>query len=277
MVWRAFPQAIASFARRWRGGRPIPRHRLVVAVATGFAVLATVLVITWATDPPQSVVAGEIDGRTWLPVPRADGAALVLANGISGLVEAEAEVDAALPSGLQFADSDATYTLLHADDTSVVVADGSHVGTRVDTGAGSASVLAGGGLLTAGDAVTVRTIAADGSVGAPTTIDDAGVPTAGIAPVVDDDGDAWVLTGERADTAVRIDDAGRVAGRRQLDDGVTQLFLLDGRPVVRRGDVVEGIDDDARFPAPADGGIVPLVAQSANGRWAVASGRRVTV
>ena len=252
----------------------VTRRRAFLVLWVALALVAAGVVMLGFTDPPDRVVADEVDGRTWLPIARAEGAALVLANGISGLVEAEADAGGSLPTGLRFDGSDSRFTLLGTEGASVVVADGSHVASTVDTGDGASSVLAGAGLLTAADEITVRPIAPTGEVGVPVTVTDAGTPTPGVAPIVDSHGDAWVLTGE---TAVRIDGSGRVASRVDVGPSAAQLLVVDGRPYVRTTDSVDALDGGPRLPGAGDRGVVPAVAQSVGGQWAVASGRQITV
>ena len=136
--------------------RVMTRPRLWAALWTVVALVAGVLVVSWLADPPDRVVAQEIDGRTWLSVPRRDDTALVLANGVSGLVEAEADLTDSVPADLRFGGSDGRFTVLAGDGEAVVVADATHAGSVVDLDEGATSVLGGGGLLTAGADVSVR-------------------------------------------------------------------------------------------------------------------------
>ncbi len=203
--------------------RVMTRARLWAALWTVVALVAGVLVVSWLADPPDRVVAQEIDGRTWLSVPRRADTALVLANGVSGLVEAEADLTDSVPADLRFGGSDGRFTVLSGDGEAVVVADATHAGSVVDLDEGATSVLGGGGLLTAGTEVSVRDIATDGTVGDPATLVDAGTPVAGVAPVVDGDGNTWVLTDDdRAARITRDGDVGdqcrRRPGRQQPAD-----------------------------------------------------------
>lgn len=256
---------------------PEARRRLVLTVALVVALVGGGLAVARLSDPPDAIATTEVDGRTWLSVPRAGGTALVLANGISGLVEAEADVAETLPEGLAFAGSDARFTLLRAAATNVVVADGSHVAARVDTGAGSASVLADAGLVSAGADVVVRTVSTNGAIGAPTIVDGAGTPVAGVAPVVDGDGDAWVLTADDGDPqGVRIDDDGQVAERVDAGEDASGLVVVDGEVYARRRDRLQGLGG-GRLSGAGESVVVPTVATDRQGRWAVAAGRQITI
>ncbi len=150
--------------------RVITRTRLWAALWTVVALVAGVLVVSWLADPPNRVAAQEIDAGTWLSVQRQAETDLVLANGVSGLVEAEADVAGTVPDDLRFGGSDGRFTVLASDGEAVVVADGTHAGSIVDLDDGAASVLGGGGLLTTGTEVSVRSIATDGAIGEPTVV-----------------------------------------------------------------------------------------------------------
>ena len=218
------------------------------ALWTVVALVAGVLVVSWLADPPDRVVAQEIDGRTWLSVRRPADTDLVLANGVSGLVEAEADVAGTVPDDLRFGGSDGRFTVLAADGEAVVVADGTHAGSVVELDDGATSVLGGGGLLTAGTDVSVRSIATDGTIGEPAVVDDAGTPVAGVAPVVDGDGYTWVLTDGRRSRSRR---PGRQRRRPlDVDPDTSGLLVVDGRAFAQS----ERGARRARRRSPAPGG-----------------------
>ena len=156
-----------------------------------------------------------------------------------------------------------------------MVADGSHAGTVIDLDEGAESVLGGGGVLSTGREVTVRSIDADGTVGEPTPVDDAGAPVADVAPVVDDDGSTWLLTD--GDQAVRVDPDGSVGDRVDVDPDTSGLLVVDGRAYATGSEALVELGGDRRRPAAGDRGVVPAVAQATDGRWAVASGRQITL
>ena len=255
--------------------RVITRARLWTPMWTVLALVAGALVVTSLADPPDRVVAQEIDGRTWLSVPRGTDTALVLANGVSGLVEAEADLADAVPDDLRFGGSDGRFTVLASNGAAVVVADGTHAATVVELDEDAASVLGGGGLLTASTDVSVRTIAADGTIGEPAVVGDTGTPVAGVAPVVDGDGDTWVLTDD--DRAARITTDGSVGDRVDVDSSATELLVVDGRAYARSDEALVELGGDRRRPGAGARGVVPSVATETDGRWAVASGRQITL
>ncbi len=248
---------------------------LVVILALGFAVER-------AMDSPDRVGAAEFDGRTWLDLPAGDGnGKLVLANGISGLVEAQAgdpDPDA-WPVGMRFAGSDRRFTLLQGDSAVAVLGDGSHDGALFDVPADSTSVLGAAGIVTAGaDGVTLRRLVPDRSTGdiAAEVVAVTGEPAAS-APVVEADGDTWVLVGSDASTAVRIDARGRAADRVEVAAGAVGLLVIDGRVYVRRAGGIDPVRDGSPRGAAGVDGIAPTVADATDGAWATASGRTVTV
>lgn len=249
---------------------------LVVLLGVGFAVER-------AIDSPDRVGAEEFDGRTWLNLPAGDGdGKLVLANGISGLVEAQAtdpDTDA-WPVGMRFAGSDRRFTLLQREGAVAVLADGSHHGALVEVPAESQSVLGAAGIVTAGAAgVTVRRLVSDPTDGhavadAVVVTDEAAV--AGAPPVVDADGSVWVLVGAEASTVVRVNAGGRAADRVDVDPGALGLVVIDGNAHVRHSGTVTPLGAGTPHRGAGPGDVTPTVADTTDGAWATASGVTVT-
>ena len=266
-----------TLARRLR--RTFTRQRLT-AVAVVVAVVASGLaVLVAAIEPPERVAADEFDGRTWLGVggAAAGRSRVVLVNGISGFVEAQAASGAdttpSLPGGLAFAGSDRQRTLLSGPDGAVLLADGSHDAQVVRTGAAS-SVLAAAGVVTVGRVVAVRPVGGAGQLGAPRIVVTDGVPS-GAAPVVDGSGRAWILL--EGDTAVRVDRDGRVGKRVGVAPLVSALTVVDGVVYAVSPIAVRAVDGSATLEGAGDGGVVPSVGIATGGTWAVARGTNVTL
>src|SRR6187402_2590229 len=108
--------------------RLLPGRRAWWSLVTLAVLAGAAAAVIELGEPPDRVAAEEFDGRTWLTT---DGGRLVLANGISGLVEAQASTDDDIPRGLRFAGSNRRATLLESDRQAVLVADGSHQATIV--------------------------------------------------------------------------------------------------------------------------------------------------
>lgn len=258
--------------RRGRWARRV-QPRAVIAAVTVSALAGVALVVAFG-DPPDRLGHDEVDGRTWLAVSRSAGGALVLANGISGLVEAEAVTDADLPSAIGFAGSDRRSTLLRGDDAVVVVADGSHQGQVVPLDADAGAALVGGRLLTVDETSELRTIETDGSLGAPRPIAIEGPVRSGTMPVVDDDGVAWLLT---SDDLVAVDADGSVRERRAVPDGATGLVLVDGEAYVRTAAALEAVDGSGQLRGAGPDGVTPSVAVATEGRWAAGDGSTIVL
>ena len=266
-----------TLARRLR--RTLTRQRLT-AVAVVIAVVASGLaILVAAIEPPARVAADELDGRTWLGVggAAAGRSRVVLVNGISGFVEAQAASGAdtapPLPGGLSFAGSDRQRTLLAGPDGAVLLADGSHDAQVVRTSAAS-SVLAAAGVVTVGRVVAVRPVGRAGHLGAPQLVVTDGVPS-GAAPVVDGSGRAWVLL--EGDTAVRVDRDGRVGERVGVAPLVSSLTVVDGVVYAVSPIAVRAVDRSATLEGAGDGGVVPSVGIATGGTWAVARGTNVAL
>jgi hypothetical protein len=266
-----------TLARRLR--RTFTRQRLT-AVAVVIAVVASGLaILVAAIEPPARVAADEVDGRTWLGVggAAAGRSRVVLVNGISGFVEAQAASGAdtapPLPGGLSFAGSDRQRTLLAGPDGAVLLADGSHDAQVVRTSAAS-SVLAAAGVVTVGRVVAVRPVGRAGHLGAPQLVVTDGVPS-GAAPVVDGSGRAWVLL--ESDTAVRVDRDGRVGKRVGVAPLVSSLTVVDGVVYAVSPIAVRAVDRSATLEGAGDGGVVPSVGIATGGTWAVARGTNVAL
>ena len=266
-----------TVARRLR--RTFTRQRLT-AVAVVIAVVASGLaVLVAAIDPPARVAADELDGRTWLGVggAAAGRSRVVLVNGISGFVEAQAASGAdttpSLPGRLSFAGSDRQRTLLSGPDGAVLLADGSHDAQVVRTSAAS-SVLAAAGVVTVGRVVAVRPVGRAGHLGAPELVVTDGVPSAA-APVVDGNGRAWVLL--EGDIAVRVDRDGQVGKRVGVAPLVSALTVVDGVVYAVSPIAVRAVDRSATLEGAGDDGVVPSVGIATGGTWAVARGTNVAL
>lgn len=248
----------------WRRQRTLAVTALVGVAGVGAVALPPLL------DHPEQITAAEVDGRTWLALRRGSGPSLVLANGISGLVEAQATSATALPGNVRFAGSDQRFTLLRSPDRAVVVADGSHAATVTPLDRGGTAALVDQSLLSIGERLVIRQINAAGEVQAPVTLDGAGEAVNGAQPVVDDHGHAWVLrqvAGNRR--AVKVGPGG-VEGAVAVDDTTSELLVVDGRALARSGSSLVGLDGRGG-PDVGAGAVIPTVAVSTGGIWATAT------
>lgn len=248
---------------------------LVVVLGIGFAVERVI-------DSPDRVGAQEVDGRTWLNLPAGTGGGkLVLANGISGLVEAQASAPGtdSWPVGMRFAGSDRRLTLLQRDRAVAVLADGTHQGALVDVPDDSLSALGAAGIVTAdAGGVTVRRLVpgtTDVVVADPVVVTEEPA-VAGAAPVVDADGSAWVLVGADASTVLRINAGGRAADRFDVDPGALGLAIVDGTAYVRHAGAVTPLRSGTARRGAGPDDVTPSVADTTDGAWATAAGARVT-
>ncbi|MFV0308914.1 MAG: hypothetical protein ACK5OX_14355 [Desertimonas sp.] len=256
--------------RRW--ARRMQPRAVIVAVVVA-ALVAGGLVVAFG-DPPARLTHAEVDGRTWLPVSRSAGDSLVLANGISGLVEAEAISDDEMPGAVGFAGSDRRSTLMRGEGAAVVVADGIHRASVLELDDDVAVAIVGGRLLTVGATSELRTIEPDGSLGAPRPIAITGPVRTGTDPVVDDDGTAWLLTD---DQLVSVHADGRVGQRRAAPDGATGLMLVDGQAFIRSADAMRSVDGSGRRAGAGPDGVAPAVAVGTADRWAVGDGSTIVL
>lgn len=252
------------------------RGRLRLAgVITGVLVIVGVGVAL--ASPPRSAGFEEYDGRTWLPVERASGTHLLLVNGLSGLIEAEADLDQSV-GGIRFADSTSERTLFATETGSMVVDDATHsAAVRPGYGAGGA-VLVGGRVL-ALDRSGAELMPAN-LAGQPTRIPLPLAPVDGTFPVVDGLGRAWYLGatpgGGRA--AVLLGDGAgqpRVVG---VHPSTRRLLVVDGAVQATGDDALRAVEGTASraTTAPAEDRIDPTVAVDTGGLWASAHGPAVT-
>lgn len=260
------------------------RARLVAILVAGLLALGVGVAVA---SPPRSAAFDDADGRTWLPVAGPQGGdRLLLANGLSGLVEADATVDGGGGSPLRFVASRGRTTLLAGDGGRlVVVDDGTHrTATRTEPGA---AALVPGGVLVLGDGgarLLPGDLAGPGrAVALPVP------PVDGAEPVVDAGGRAWYLGEPRGGggrVAVRLDlgnGGGRADGAADVvpvPAGTTGLLAADGDVVALGpgGATVVGRGGIA-YPAPssaAAGRIDPEIAVATGGTWATAAGSVVT-
>ena len=106
------------------------------------AVVAGVLV-TSMSSPPASQQPSEVQGRTWVPVQTDDGPRLVLVNGISGLIEAQATTTDPQPEGVEVVASTVDRTVLGSAEALTVVDNGRRVAVSRTGVAGSSATLVG--------------------------------------------------------------------------------------------------------------------------------------
>lgn len=255
-------------SRWWHGQRPLAVTGLVAV--SGIAAIAAPALLERPTDQR----AEEVDGRTWLALRRASGPTLVLANGISGLVEAQATSATDLPATVRFAGSDRRFTLLRGADQAVVVADGTHRASVAPLERGGTAALVDQSVLTIGADLVVRAISASGELQAPVTLEGAGQAVPGAQPVVDGQGAAWVMRQSGATRrAVRIGPDG-VEASVALDGATSELVVIDGRAVARAGSRLIGLDG-RDGPAVGEAAVIPSVAVATGGAWATATGTSI--
>jgi hypothetical protein len=198
----------------------------LVAVAVGGAALAS---------PPTSATSSDRDGRTWLAVPDGEGSRLLLVNGISGLIEADADLDAPA-SEVRFVSERAGRTLLATGDSFAVVDDARHEIARVDDAA--AVALADDGIVKlAGTAATLLPLAEAGDDAPPTERRLASLPSPiadGTALVTDADGAVWYLSrgGATVPNAFRLSNDGTTTPFA-VDSSAERLLIVDGEVHVR--------------------------------------------
>ena len=252
------------------------RGRLRLAgIITG--VLVIVGVGAALASPPRSAGLDEYDGRTWLPVERESGTHLLLVNGLSGLIEAEADLEQSV-GPIRFADSTSEHTLFATGTGSLVVDDASHgAAVRPGYGAGGA-VLVGGGAL-AIDRSNAELMPAS-LVGEPDRIPLPLPPVDGTSLVVDGRGRAWYLgaTPDGGRAAVRLGDRAAEPRVVDLDPSTRRLLVVDGAVQATGDDAVRSVEGKASrsTTTPAGDRIDPTVAVGTGGLWASALGREVT-
>lgn len=229
---------------------------VVLAGVLGIAGLAV------AFDPPDTQGPRDLDGRTWLSVSTASGPTLVLANGFSGLVEAQAQIEDPPERALAVLGSRAGRTLLGDGAALVVVDDARHEAQRLD--ATTDAVLVGDSILSFDDGPHLG----PADLSSPPRPLDAGgslTPATPTHAVVDDGGRAWFLA-ERDDdlVAARVDPASRDVDTVDVPTGTSALRLVDGS-VVAVGDgrltaLEDGTDVDA-----GPGAVLPSLAVGSDG------------
>ncbi len=257
------------------------RARAAAAAVATVAVLGAGAAVA---SPPRSAGFDDADGRTWLAVEREAGPRLLLVNGLSGLVEAEA----ALPDGVatvHFVGEGPGRTLFAAADGEVVaVDDATHRTTARPGGAGGHGLVVPGGVLVVGARLATRFPADPGGRPASSPLP---LPRlADRAPVVDGRGRVWFLGSEPAGGRVAVAlpaSAGGAAGdegdRVAVDRSTTGLLVVDGTVhAVADATIapVEGSATGRAVDGPARGRIDPTVATGTRGTWAWGRGRTLT-
>jgi hypothetical protein len=251
-----------------------------VAALAAIALLATgVALVAWS--PPTAQRPNDIQGRTWLSVRTGDGPALVLVNGISGLIEGEAATAERQSTDLKVVDSSTDRTLLGSSSSLTVVENGSHrAASRADTD-GSNAVLLGDQVLTVGR--NVELLAAD-LAGEPSEVATTAEPVTSAPPVVDGQGRAWFLARDDGNlVAQRFDpddedaEGDAAVESTDVDDSTTRLLVVDGKPFATGPKGAVGIDGGGEQPAITGADVLPSVAQGTGGVWASADGSDVVV
>lgn len=260
-----------------RGPTAARRRGAIGALAVLGATIVTFAVVQ-AFDGPTTTLVDEVDGRTWLTTSGADGPVLVLANGISGLVEGQVSGLDLRSTDIDFAGSDARHTLLRTPSEAVLLADGRQTAATLGIADGARSVLAAAGIVTAGDDAHLRRITGDAAVDEPEVLALDGRPVPGTAPIVDREGRAWVLV-ERADGGRRVQAVmadGTVGDAHDAEDAL-DLVTVDGQPMLRTSTSIRPVHGGDGLAVPGADGAVPDVADHTRGAWAVADGGQVVV
>lgn len=227
-----------------------------------------------AASPPPTAAFDDFDGRTWLAVPRAEGSQLLLVNGISGSLEAEAVV-APAPASVTFAGADSRRTLLRTPDSLVIVDNATHAVVRRPLETDARVALVGDDVLVVWEDVTRLPSGSEvGSrvvAGAPSPVPDAPV-------VVDGRGQPWYLAQQNDGGvfAVAVDGADD-GGLRvvPVSRSTRSLLVVDGR-VHALGEALVAVEGE-RTSSRATEGLLPSVAEGAKGTWATASSSTLSV
>jgi hypothetical protein len=254
------------------------RRRLVAVLAAGLLAFGVGVAVA---SPPRSAAFDDADGRTWLPALGADGTRLLVVNGWSGLVEAEATVDGA-DGALAFAGAEGATSAFTGAGRLVAVDEATHRATsRALAPGSSATVVPGGVLVLDGDEAALLPDDLTGSgraVALPVPPADAAV-----APVVDGAGRAW-YQGARAGggkAAVGLGPSAPATTVVDVDPGTARLAVVDGAVAAVGARAVVPVEaggraiDLAAPPAGADR-IDPVLAVATGGTWATAAGSTIT-
>lgn len=243
-----------------------------MAILAGIAV-ALGIGAALASPPPSASFDG-FDGRTWLPVQREVGPQLLLVNGISGLIEASADLeDVSDPP--RFVGAGSGHTLFRSDDSLIAVDDGSHVAATRSVPTPDRAVVAAGRVLVLGERAALLPLSLTGE---PSPLTEAPAPVPGVAPVADAHEQAWYLAsaGGRSRAAVRVDPEGAVRSFA-VAPSTTRLAIVNGSVHAMGMALVPVEKGRTSRPVASAGGTTPSVAVGTGGLWATASGSTLTM
>jgi hypothetical protein len=258
-----------------KAGPPL-RRRVRVVLVVGVVVGAVAGAAALASSP-LSARRADLDGRTWLVRRSVDGTSFVLANGISGLLEAAVTVETG-PGEVSFAGEGSGTTLFRTARGPVVIDDGRHVVTPLPD-LGGALAVAGGSLWNI-EGTDVARFTRDGSADLGRWSGPAALAAGGV--VVDGEERVWYLAttsdGGRSAVSIAAGAAG-AAGLRVLsvEPAATGLVVIDGRTHVRTSDGVRPAEGGTPLPVSPGRRIDPTVALATGGVWASATGRSLSV
>ncbi len=247
--------------------------------ATAAIVLGGATIAVVATNGPSATIQPvSVNGRTWLPIARGAHSSLILANGISGLVEAGGENEAVdLPTNLSFAGSSAAATVLQSPLASVVIANDTHRETLLDIAPGSHSILSGETIVSFGAKASVRRLTGD-SIGAATDVVLDGGPIIDAPPVADAEGRVWTLmTGPAGPAAITVSADSGTATTTAVSGDLGTLVVVDGMVYHASASGITPLSGGKALASPGAGGIIPTLAVATAGIWAVANAAAVTV
>lgn len=243
--------------------------RLAVAAGVGLTAVGAAAAVA---SPPPSAIQEDVDGRTWLALPRADSTTFVLVNGISGLYEAAITADGT-GDELDFAGATREATLFTDASGATAIGNGRHDVTRI-SGAGAVA-LAGESIWTIGDDLTRRSLG-DGEVTGRLPLP--APPVGDVAPVVDADARVWYLAGKGDDrSVVRFGSDGGDIETFDVDPSSEALLLLDGAAHVVTDTGVAAVEGGSELAAPSGNRVDPSVAHETGGLWATARGAELEV
>lgn len=254
-------------------GLTVPARFSAVLITIALVAGVTAIVLS---SPATSQHPDGLHGRTWLSIATAEGPDLVLVNGISGLVEAQATLPAGAQVGTtRVVHSSAEHTLLGGSGDAVIIDNGSHeTWARADLD-GTQGVLVGGEVLTVDDGTTLWPTSLDGSgVGLPlpaTPLDD-------VAPQEDGNGDVWFL-GEDAETmvALRYTPSDGSISSFDVAADTTGLLSIDGRMHAVGSGRAHAVDDGAATPNIDGASALPSLVEGSRGLWAAGDGSELVM
>jgi len=247
--------------------------------ATAAIVLAGATIAVVATNGPSATIQPvSVNGRTWLPIARGAHSSLILANGISGLVEAGGENEAVdLPTNLSFAGSSAAATVLQSPLASVVITNDTHRETLLDIAPGSHSLLSGEAIVSFGAKASVHRLTGD-SIGLATDVVLDGGTIVDAPPVADAEGRVWTLmTGPAGPAAITVSPDNGTATTTNVSGDLGTLIVVDGLVYHASASGITPLSGGKALASPGAGGIIPTLAVATAGIWAVANATVVTV